>query len=241
MKQLLFIGLLLFASALNAQTTAEKKVTWDYPVKPGTAEWRESSYDEKIKKSQPSKELLNSWDTETLWGYCLNYPFNKVTLLFNNPNDGFKRVYDQSVVWQEFILRKDAIAVFTKYLELRPYKRLFEINNIEDRNNELFIMFFLDKIVSETNFTVNLNLQEKKKLANVILQNHQSKKNYPEEFTGFHYNSSLSAMLRIMENDAVLENKISQLKFREETDREYFIDNNMDVEIITKAFKYINQ
>ena len=237
-KIVLLIELALFTCVLNAQITAEKKVTWDYPVKPGTEEWRESSYEAKIKKSQPSKELLNSWDTETLFRYCINYPFNKVVLLFNNPNDGFKRVYEQSVVWQEFILRKEAIEVFINYLELRPYKRLFEIKHIENRNDELFRMFFLDKIVSETNFTVNLDLQDREKLARVMLQNHQSKKNYPEEFTGFHYNSSLSAILKIIENE---ENEISLSKFRNETDREYFIDNNMDSMIITKAIKYINQ
>jgi hypothetical protein len=98
---------------------------------------------------------MNKWNTETLFQYCIDYPFNKVTLLFNNPNDGFKRVYEQSSVWQEFIQRKDAISVFTKYIELRPYKKLFEMNNIEERNNELFILFLLDKIVSETNLTDN--------------------------------------------------------------------------------------
>jgi hypothetical protein len=213
----------------------DKKVIWDYPVKPESREWKETSYIEKIKKSQPPKELLISWTTEILFQYCINYPFNKVTLLFNNPNDGFKRVYEQSAVWQEFIQRKDAIDVLTKYLESRPYKRLFAINDIEERNNELFIVFFLDKIVSETNFAANLDARNKKKLTNIILQNHQTKKNYPEEFIGFHYNSSLSAMLK------VLDDKKSLTDFRAKTDNEFSIDENVDAAIITKATNFINK
>jgi hypothetical protein len=234
-KILIYTLLSLVACALNAQTVTDRKVTWDYPVKPETMEWRETSYIEKIKKSQPPKELLKNWTAEILFQYCINYPFNKVALLFNNPNDGFKRVYEQSAVWQEFIQRKDAIDVLTEYLESRPYKRLFAINNIEERNNELFIVFFLDKIVSETNFTANLDFRNRKKLTNIILQNHQSKKNYPEEFTGFHYNSSLSAMLKVLGDEKSLTD------FREKTDNEFFIDENANAVIIENAINFINK
>jgi hypothetical protein len=225
----------LVTCALSAQVVADRKVMWDYPVKPESKEWRETSYIEKIKKSQPPKELLKNWTSEVLFQYCINYPFNKVILLFNNPNDGFKRVYEQSSVWQEFIQRKDAIDVLTKYLESRPYKRLFTINNIESRNNELFIVFFLDKIVSETDFAANLDVRNRKKLTNIILQNHQSKKNYPEEFTGFHYNSSLSAMLKVSGDEKSLTG------LREKTDNEFFIDENEEASIIKKVINFINK
>jgi hypothetical protein len=239
MKKILFTWFVFISLAAIAQDT---KVAWDYPVKPGTKEWRETSYSDKIKRSQPSKELLKSWTTDILFQYCIDYPFNKVTLMFNNPNDGFKRVYEQSSVWQEFILREDALGVLIEYLESRSYKQLFKMNNIEDRNNELFILFFLDKIVSETNFVVNLNSQNKKKLANIILQSHQNKKDYPEEFKGFHYNSSLSALLKILESDDVLsEDKISLIDFRTRTNNEYFVDDTIDSIIIIKATKYIKQ
>ena len=76
-KYISTIVLCVVACSLYAQIATEKKATWDYPVKPGTEEWRESSYEAKIKKSQPSKELLNSWDTETLFRYCINYLFNQ--------------------------------------------------------------------------------------------------------------------------------------------------------------------
>jgi hypothetical protein len=219
------------------------KTVWDYPVKPGSEEWRNTSYAEKVKKSQPPKELLDSWNTETLFKCCTNYPFNKVTLMFNNPNDGFKRVYEQSIVWQEFIQRKDAFAVFSNYFEARPYERILEMKNIETRNDELFTLFFLEKIASETNFAINLNPSDKKKLANVILQSHRNKQDYPKEFTGFHYNSSLTALLKILESAQMISSKdeISLTKFREKTGNEYFTDDAMDAAIIKTTVNYINK
>ena len=95
MKRLFIIYLIILPFAINTQ---ERKLTWDYPVKPGSEEWRMTSYAEKVEKSQPPKALLNSWDTETLFEYCVNYPFNKVTLLFNNPNDGFKFLSSQDKI-----------------------------------------------------------------------------------------------------------------------------------------------
>lgn len=242
MKKIFFLTTMFFAFLIcNAQIAGNTK--WDYPVKPGSEEWRMTSYDEKVEKSQPPKELLNSWDTETLFKYCLDYPFNKVTLLFNNPNDGFKRAYEQSSVWQEFIRRKDALDIFVKYFENRPFKQLFEMKNVENFNDELFSLFFLEKLVSETDFAVYLDSSGKRKLANTILQTHQSKKNYPDEFLGFSFNSSLSALLKILESDHVVSpnDEISLAKLREMTENEFFIDYNMDSIIVNKASIYINK
>ena len=230
----------LVVCTVNAQTVAK---VWDYPVKPGSEEWRMTSYDEKVEKSQPPKDLLNNWDTKTLFNYCVDYPFNKVTLLFNNPNDGFKRSYEQSSVWQEFIKRKDALEIFVQYFEVRSYKQLFDMKDVENRNDELFTLFFLEKMVSETDFAEHLDPSGKIKLANTILKSHQNKKDYPDEFYGFSYNSSLSALLKILESDNEVssDDKISLTKFREKTGNEYFIDEIIDAAIVNSAINYINR
>ena len=230
---------------MSTKTANEQisNLTWDYPVKPGSDEWRETSYDYKVEKSQPPKELLKRLDTKTLFSYCVDYPFNKVTLLFNNPNDGFKRAFEQSTVWKEFIQRSDAFEVFEKYFNERTYKQLFEMNNIEKRIDELFMLFFLEKIVSETDFVLNLDATNRIKLANTVLQSHLNKKEFPEEFIGFHYNSSLSALIKILEVEQVVfpADEISLHNFRIETNDEYYINDGMDAVIISKTINYLNQ
>ena len=228
----------MFVCMSYAQTTDTK---WDYPVKPGSEEWRMTSYAEKVEKSQPPKEILNSWNTELLFQYCIDYPFNKVIGMFNNPNDGFKRAYEQSTVWQEFIRRKDALGIFVKYFEIRPIKRLVELKNEDVRNNDLVMLFFLEKLVSETDFADHLDLTGRRKLANTILQFHQSKKDYPDIVFGFPYNSSLSALLKILEIDNLISSndEISLAKFREKTGNESFVNVDVESAILSRAFNYI--
>jgi len=242
MKKILIL-LLCFATCSIVYAQTETKITWDYPVKPGSEEWRWASYDEKVRKSQPPKDLMDNWDTEFLFEYCINYPLNGVIWFFNNPNDGFQRAYEQSSVWQEFILRKDAVEVLVKYFETRPYKELFEMKEIKKRNKELFTLFFLEKLVSETDFVLTLDSPSKRNLANTILQTHQSKKDFPDDFFGFPYNSSLCSLLKILENDKVISSndEISLTNFRKKTGYESFEDIDMESSIILKTVYYINK
>lgn len=47
---------------------------WDYPVKPGTAEWRSLSYEERIASQQIPLETLNSMSTKELFQAWLDLP-----------------------------------------------------------------------------------------------------------------------------------------------------------------------
>jgi len=230
-----------FASVLHAQTT--EKAKWEYPIKPGSDEWKATSYAKKVELSQPPKELLNSWDTETLFNYCVDYPFNTVVMLFNNPSAGFMRAYEEATMWQEFIRRKDAVEVFANYFEDRPYKRMFERTDTEVRNEELFTMYFLEKLVSLTDFTDHLDSSLRRKLAAVILQTHLSKKEYPDRVYGYPFNSSLSALVKILESDKEVSanDEISLSNFRRKTGNESFADDSMDSAILTKVFNYLNK
>ncbi len=239
MKKTLVFIFCFIACVVNTQ--AQEK--WDYPVKPGSEEWRIMPYNEKVEKLQPPKELVDGWDTEMLFKYCLDYPLNMVTWMYSNPNAGFKVVYEQSTVWQEFVRRKDAVEILMQYFEMLSFKRLFEIKEAYIRGNEMLTLCFLEKLVSETDFTGYLDASGKRKLANAILQTHLRKKDYPDRIYGYSYNSSLSALIKILESDKAVSanDAISLTKFREKTKNEYFADDDMDAAIITKTLNYINK
>jgi len=104
------------------------------------------------------------------------------------------------------------------------------------------MLYYLEKLISETDFAEHLDSSDRKKLAITIFQSHQSKKDFPE-FIGFHYNSSLVALLKILESDRVLspQDEISLIGFRKKTGNEYSVDDGMDSEIITITLNYINK
>lgn len=233
MKNLIFIWLVLIPYLI----TAQEKVSWKYPISLGSKEWKETSYLDKIRKSQPPAELMVRMSTAELFDYCIDYPFNKDVLLFNNPDAGFKRVIEYSTVWQEFIKRTDASIVFMKYYSAFTCT---VINNLSDRSEKtsiFFNLFFLEKIVSETSFLDNLNSIEKKKLASVLYSKFKEKKQYPELFLGYNYNSSLSALVKILETDN--QKGMSLEKFKETTTGEYFVVDEAEKNITAKVNEYI--
>ncbi len=74
-----FIFSLAFHAQLFAQTTS-----WDYPVKPGSAEWAAfSSRDEMRFACEIPSDILSSVSTETLVELCLNYPRRKKNSIAN--------------------------------------------------------------------------------------------------------------------------------------------------------------
>ena len=222
----------------NAQIS--DNVKWDYPIKPGMEGWKERPYHENVEKSQPPKELMNSWNTETLFAYCLDYPFNLVTWMFDNPYVGFKFVYDQATVWQEFIRRKDAPDVLTHYFDNLSFERLFEIKEDHFVGHEKLMLYFLEKLISETDFTANLDSSSKRKLVNAVLKTHQNKKKYPDQFLAYSYNTSLYALAKILESDPS-NDAISLAKLRETTGYGRSNDENMDATITASVLNYLNK
>lgn len=232
MKNVIFICFI----SISCITIAQEKKTWKYPISIGSKEWKDMSYSDKIQKSQPPSNFLTQVSTKELFSYCINYPFNRDLLLFNNPDDGFKRVFECSTVWQEFVKRKDACIVFVEYYTSFTCD---QINNLsgEEKTDRLFNLFFLEKIIGGTAFLDNLKTEEKKHLASVINSKIKEKKQYPESFLGFTYNSSLSALVKIMETDN--QKSMSLQKFKEATTEECYIVNDIEESIITKVNEYI--
>jgi len=137
------ILLLLFAIPI-VSFAQNQKTTWDYPVKPGSEEWRHSPYVEKIQKNQPPASMINQMATTDLLDLCLQYPFNKDILLFNNPNIAMRKVLKESFGWQEFIKRKDAVETFIGYYNKLPTDKIESVPDEKVRNNDRFIFYFFE-------------------------------------------------------------------------------------------------
>jgi len=212
---------------------------WDYPIKPGTVEWKKMNYKKKVKLSQPNPNLIKSLSTIELMSYCLDYPFNKDILLFNNPNDGFRVVFESSTVWQEFIKREDAKKVFVYFYKKHSLDDLFKTNNINMRNHELFNQYFLEKIASETSFITQLNASDKKNLMSVLLDKHKAKKKYPNEYYGFAYNSSLSVIIKILKSENIESKSISNFKIT--THNERHVNTELDEKIVNSAQEFLKK
>lgn len=217
-----------------------EKATWDYPIKPGSEEWRSSPYVEKIQKNQPPASIINQMPTSDLLDLCLKYPFNKDMLLFNNPNTATRKVLKESLGWQEFIKRKDAVETFIGYYNKLPTDKIESIPDEKVRNNERFNFYFFEKLIVESDFAVNASLNSKKLLLQTLLKKHNEKKIYPDQYHGYVYYSTMSAMLKIMQEQDFIDDKIyNNPDFQLLIEKGICKDQKLETEIINKAKDFL--
>jgi len=72
-----------------------RKLPWDYPVKPGTEEWKQfKSHKEMTDACQIPEKILSSLSTKDLTAICLQYPLLIDMFAFNIPDYGIDAVFD---------------------------------------------------------------------------------------------------------------------------------------------------
>ena len=101
----------------KSTVTSRSVSKWDFPVKPGTAEWKTlNSRDEKIKKCQIPSEILKSLTTQELVEICANYPLNMDAYAYTNISIGMAIVTASFNGYQELFKRNDNFLCIFEHL-----------------------------------------------------------------------------------------------------------------------------
>jgi len=231
--------LILFLAIPILSFAQSQKITWDYLVKPGSEEWRYSSYAEKLQKNQPPMSLMNKLTTTELLELCMEYPFNMDILLFNNPNVGISKILKESTCWQEYLKREDALSVLLNEYEKRPASRT-EISTDKRRKNKTIInTYFLEKIISESSILNNADLGLQKLLLTGLIKKHEGKKSFPNRYAGYTYYSTLSAIVKVLDNQDLLDSRIiNKSEYYNLVERGMSNDKDLEINILNEA-KYI--
>ena len=96
----------LFCCKCSDSTAIER--TWDYPVKPGTEEWKNFHDNDGIVNAlQIPEDILVSLSTEELTEICLGYPFLHYALYFDRYNDGLDKLFNDFNGVRELFKRED--------------------------------------------------------------------------------------------------------------------------------------
>ena len=90
----LFFFVALFFLHVNVQASANE--LWDFPVKPGTSEWKKfKSHDQKVASLQIPASVLKKMSTRELLTICLRYPFWNDMYAFNSVQQGYESVFNK--------------------------------------------------------------------------------------------------------------------------------------------------
>jgi hypothetical protein len=100
---------LVFMSCAEMPLNFKKSDAYDYPIKPGTPEWRAfTNHDEMLKACQVPEITLNKMSTTGLVETVLTYPLYEDWLAYNYPQQGFDAIETQFNGIRELLNRKDA-------------------------------------------------------------------------------------------------------------------------------------
>jgi len=141
----------LLTCCLNAQV-AEKKVAWDYPVKPGTEEWVALVVHTKmIEVCQIPDQILKSLTTKELIILCLDYPLQFDFIAYDNLQTGVKKVAKTFNGLQELYQRKDNAQCLFDHLR---------VNRLDTANFKSLPILRLGELIAKQSLAETMLSQE---------------------------------------------------------------------------------
>jgi hypothetical protein len=190
MKHKIFIYtvLSLVTCVLNAQVVTDKKVIWDYPVKPGTEEWKKIENNEgMVKACQIPEKILVSLPTEELTDICLQYPLLYDVFAFDNLNNGLDKLFSDFNGIRELYKRKN----FSGSLVKRYVQKIQNFSFLDGETSDLEKGYFIISVSALEVLLSRIECPEstEKDVQREILQNlvsgYEGKCRYADYFKGF--------------------------------------------------------
>lgn len=133
MKKIILLFLFLIPSILFAQ----QELSWDFPAKPGKAEWKNlKTESERLNALQVPSDVLSNMETEELVITCMNYPAALFYGAYSNDYVGIRKIINQFNGLQELLKREDALKYLTKV-----YKNS-DTNGLKEKDSRLNEQFW---------------------------------------------------------------------------------------------------
>ena len=186
----------LFAVSLIAQ---QRSMPYDYPVKPGTKEWKVfTSRDQKQEACQIPLPLLSLMSTPDLLETCLNYPLYGDMMAYNRVQEGFDFVKQGFNGLQELLKREDVGAVLVeKYGKMDPGAIDSNWTSIE-KGEYSFKFFSVEILLAQDAVLVNLSKNNRILLLRESHKKIMAKQQHPEVYSVMGLTNNVLVMGRIM-------------------------------------------
>jgi hypothetical protein len=240
MKKFIFILITVFISlAVIAQEN--KKVVWDYPVKPGTDTWTQfKSTTEMYEACQIPDAILKKLDTESLVGICYDYPAYMTLFLYNTPQAGFDAFYSHFNGIRELLSRKDVgHFILKKYCSISS-SDIKPLWTSAEKGLYAYKSEYFEIILAQPQVVQSLNTEDRKLLLKEVVKKYDDKIEKSDIFGG----TALSVNAWIMANNLNQEEKLSAKSLQPQVDQSLksgiFVEHDLYI-IYQQAKKYIDE
>jgi len=202
---ILLIVLSMVACDVNAQLSWElpaKQGAWDYPIKPGTEEWKQfQKMEDRVRTCQIPEELLSSLSTDDLTDLCLRYPLIRHIRAYENTNYGLDQLFSEFNGIRELYQRKDVLHSMTKrYMEIiRSLPFLDDYTN-SDIEKGIFIISIsvMECLLSRIERHEDEEKDNLKEVLRCLISGYEVKLKYPKYFKGSGFQSNFFSRAHII-------------------------------------------
>jgi hypothetical protein len=159
---------------------------WDYPVKPGSAEWKKfKSHEEMAEACRIPEHILPSLSTEELTELCLRYPLLNDVFAFNSLNDGLDRLFDDFNGIGALLDRKDASKNLTVQYALKIRDCSFLDSDASDaEKGEFVISISAPEVLLSRAGTNEGGENDWREILQSLVSGYEAKCRYADYFTG---------------------------------------------------------
>jgi hypothetical protein len=212
--QKIILSLFAVMLLLNITTAQDKSTVYDWPIKPGTTEWKAlQTHDEMLAVLQIPVNIFNNMSTEDLVETCLNYPLFLDIWAFNSYQDGIDKAIASFNGFQELIKRPEA----GKEL-LQRYQKI-NLSELGNKKTDIEKWKFKMQVCKlEALLSQYMILKNMPKFDRLSLLKYSLDKNKiilgSDEYSFFSYesNSFLAVKILSMENSEILNKKLKEDK-----------------------------
>ena len=229
MKKIIFIYFILVSCVLNAQ---EKKLTWDYPVKYGTEEWKSlKSYEEQLNAYNIPLDILKDISTAELVKICLAYPEFSVINAFNDRCIGLNNMMSQFNGFRELFARDDAAKEMIKvYSKISPLA-IGKDWTLLQQGRYGFYINCVELLLSHGMIIQKFDMHDTQALLDVVVLKYEQKKQLPEIYSLWDLSPTAGLCLSIIDSEREITKNNPKLLSLKST----FMSEN--IEILDSVFK----
>ncbi|MFT3950215.1 MAG: hypothetical protein QM763_24835 [Agriterribacter sp.] len=198
MKRVIFLCFLI--TSLNNGFAQQNSTPYDYPIKPGSAEWKNfKSGDEMAAACNIPDAVVKNLTTQALVITCLNYPLFNEIFSANNLQAGFSALTDGFNGFEELLNRKDAgKELLSKYQSLNP-KNLTLLSSPEEKGDFTFRYTFIELLLSQDQIISGFTQSERQSLRQEAIKKFEQKKELIDDFGVFGLNNSAWVLGKLLQ------------------------------------------
>ncbi|MDR0796299.1 MAG: hypothetical protein LBE79_09675 [Tannerella sp.] len=194
----------------------QEKTKWDYPVKPGTEEWKKfQSNEEMVNSCQIPDVVLSTLTTEELVDLSLRYPLIYDVFAFENMNSGLNKLFNDFNGIRELYNKSEVSNnLIKRYSEQIKIFSILDGKSTEYEKGKFIVTVSLMEVLLCRCVEQNDADKEKsKEILRALVAGYEGKLKYIDYFKGVGFRSNVYSRVNVISE--ISEHKIEKLPQKE--------------------------